>query len=165
MFYFYFAFLDHNFLGQKNVSCVAGWLKINNLGNLCRIVRNLEGLAMVVQSAFALVITCLGGRFGINCINAFLEILKFCNFKLFKNYKVNQMCGHWLIGLIKTNKHFVLKLISLLTASNYNQWAGNYKITLFEAMMSNCVINTLTNTFLKFGRGYTESGNCTNYKP
>ena len=44
-----------------------------------------------------LVITCLGGRFGINYPNAYLKILK--------------TTGYWLITPNQTNKHFVLKLI------------------------------------------------------
>ena len=38
-------------------------------------------------SQLVLVITYLGGRFGLNCPSTFLKIQKFENLKIFKNYR------------------------------------------------------------------------------
>ena len=74
--------------------------------------------------SLVLVITCFKGRFGINCLSAFFQILKLPEFKTRVNSKFskitrviypkkcpNQTCGYWLITP-NLETHFVLKLIS-----------------------------------------------------
>ena len=54
-----------------------------------------------LNGLIVLVITCLGGRFGINCPSAFLKISnsKFSKITrmIYPKNRPNQTCGYWLI--------------------------------------------------------------------
>ena len=48
---------------------------------------------MLIKIQFALVTTCLGGRFGIDCPSAFSKIARV----IYSKNRPNQTCDYWLI--------------------------------------------------------------------
>ena len=79
-----------------------------------------------LEDIFVVVITCLGGQFGINCLIAFLKILKFQNFQKSQGWFIPKIAQTRL--LVKqtkpTNTLNILKLTSFNSRQlQISQWA------------------------------------------